>query len=94
MFGPKFALAVALLALAPAAALAQLETAPAAPKTADQAANDKANEMICRRQQETGSLVKVKKTCHTRAQWDYIQQENRRMGQEFVQNNTNRPGGN
>lgn len=94
MFDAKLALAAALFALAPAAALAQSETAPAAPKTADQLADDKGSEMICRRQLEPASLVKAKKTCHTREQWAYIEQENQRLSRDFVTNNMGRPAGN
>ena len=74
---------------APAAAPAAAPT-----KTAEDAAKDRQNEMICRKTQETGSLVKVKKTCHTRQQWAYIEQENKRMGQDFILNNQGRPSGN
>jgi hypothetical protein len=79
-------------AVAPAPAAAP-EAAPVT-KTAEAAAADRANEVICRKQQETGSLVKVKKTCHTRQQWAYIEQENKRMGQDFILNNQGRPGSN
>jgi hypothetical protein len=95
---PEAAPAVAVAA--PPAPVLAAEPAPApvaaAPvtKTAEAAAADRANEVICRKQQETGSLVKVKKTCHTRQQWAYIEQENKRMGQDFILNNQNRPGSN
>jgi hypothetical protein len=95
MLDLRFVLAAAVFPTAPATAFAQTEsTAPPATKSAEVASADKANEMICRKQSETGSLVKVKKTCHTRSQWEYIQQENKRIGQEFVQNNQGRPSGN
>lgn len=81
---------------APAAAplAAPAAVAPPTTKTAEAAADDKANEMVCRKSQETGSLVKVKKTCHTRSQWAFIEQENKRMGQDFILNNQGRPTGN
>lgn len=110
MISLKTVFGAALVAAAPvAAALAQsapLEvaapvaapaTAPAAAptaKTAQAAAADKDDEIICRRQAETGSLVKAKKTCHTRSQWAYIQQENKRMATDMVQNNMGRPTSN
>jgi hypothetical protein len=92
---PEAAPAAAPAAAAEPATPAESATA-AAPvtKTADAAAKDRANEMICRKTQETGSLVKVKKTCHTRSQWAYIEQENKRMGQDFILNNQGRPSGN
>jgi hypothetical protein len=79
---------------APAPVAAPVAAAPPATKTAEAAAEDRANEMVCRKTQETGSLVKVKKTCHTRSQWAYIEQENKRMGQDFILNNQGRPTGN
>jgi hypothetical protein len=61
--------------------------APPTIKTAEDAAADRANEVICRKTQETGSLVKVKKTCHTRKQWASIDEESRRLGQQMVLDN-------
>lgn len=93
---PALAQTAPLAVPAPVAAPAATP-APAAPpttKSAETASADKADEVICRRQQETGSLVKVRKTCHTRSQWAYIQQENKRMATEFVLNNSGRPSGN
>jgi hypothetical protein len=69
-------------------------SAPPTVKTAEGAAADRANEMVCRRRQETGSLVKAKKTCHTREQWAYIDAEQQRMGRDFVANAMGRPSGN
>lgn len=37
---------------------------------------DKSQEIVCRKEKETGSLVKTKKTCHSRAQWQYIDEVN------------------
>lgn len=59
-------------------------TAPPTIKTAEAAADDRANEMICRKTLETGSLVKQRKICHTRSQWAYIEQESRRLGQQLI----------
>jgi hypothetical protein len=91
------------LALPASAALAQNPEAVAAPiaapegaapptvKTAETAAADRANEIVCRKRQETGSLVKVKKICHTREQWAAIDAEQQRAGRDIV---AARPGGN
>jgi hypothetical protein len=88
-------LAQAVPAAVPAPVSAPAGAAAAAPaQSAEDAAKDKQNEIICRKTQETGSLVKVKKTCHTRSQWAYIEQENKRMGQDFILNNQGRPSGN
>jgi hypothetical protein len=59
---------------------AMAATAPAAPAAAQekpavqaQAQADPASDLVCRRVEETGSLVKKKKrVCHTRAEWDRI----------------------
>lgn len=39
--------------------------------------------IICKRVEETGSLVKVKKTCYTRMQWDRIAEAARANGQRM-----------
>ena len=84
--GAALSATVAVAQPAPAAVPAPVAApadapAPVAPpttKSATLASADKADEVICRRQTETGSLVKIKKTCHTRSQWEYIQAENKR----------------
>lgn len=68
----------------PAPVAAPVGGPPPTGKTAEAAADDKANETICRKTLETGSLVKQRKTCHTRAQWAYIEQESRRLGQQLI----------
>lgn len=79
---------------APVAAPAEAAKPAAVPqKTAEQASADRENEMICKRERETGSLVKTKKTCHTRSQWAYIKSENQRMGQDMILNNQGKPPG-
>lgn len=44
-------------------------------------------EIVCRKEKETGSLIKSRKTCHSRAQWAYIddtnQQQTRTMADEM-----------
>jgi hypothetical protein len=79
---------------APPAGTTPAPTAPPTEKTAQQLAADKGSEVICRKEVETASLVKVKKTCHTREQWAYIQQETQRLSRDFILNNQNRPSGN
>jgi Spy/CpxP family protein refolding chaperone len=37
---------------------------------------DRGDEIVCRKEKETGSLVKTRKTCHSRAQWQYIDEVN------------------
>ena len=51
-------------------------------------------EMICRKVKDTGSLIKSKKTCHTRSQWSYIDEQHQRFGRQIVQDGTTRPAGN
>lgn len=66
----------------------QITIEPATP------AVDPGAEMICRKVKETGSLVKSKKTCHTKSQWSYIDDQNQRLGRQLVQDGTTRPAGN
>lgn len=79
-----------LLGVASAAFAAEPAAAPAAPT----AAADNSQEIICRKDKETGSLVKTKKTCHSRAQWAYIDDTNQQFSRKMVEDSTTRPGGN
>jgi hypothetical protein len=67
--------ALASLTLASAVMAADAEPAPAA------VAKER---MICRYDKETGSLVKGKKTCHTKAQWQYIDDTNQSFANRLV----------
>ncbi len=58
------------------------------------AANKYKTEMVCKTSVETGSLIAKKKTCLTRKQWQYVNDENQRDAYKFVQDNTTKPGGN
>ena len=70
MKGIRAAAAITLAGLLiPAIALA------AEPATAEQADRDK---IICRKTAEVGSLVKKKKECFTKAQWDQIAEAHQR----------------
>ncbi len=55
---------------------------------------DPMQQMVCRKDKETGSLVKSKKTCHTRSQWAFIDDENQRTSRKFVEDNSGRPTSN
>lgn len=55
------------------------------------ASTDPMQETVCRKSPETGSLVKVRKRCHTRAQWQYIDEETQRQSNRFVEDNRGRP---
>lgn len=80
---------VPLSAPAPVAAPADAAKAeaPAPQKTAEQLSADRQNEIVCKREREIASLVKTRKTCHTRAQWAYIHAETSRQGQDFISAN-------
>ncbi len=58
------------------------------------APTDRMQQMVCRRDKETGSLVKSKKTCHTRAQWQYIDDTNQAFSRDLVDATRTKPGGN
>lgn len=77
-----FALLIVAAALAPAAA----QTPAAAPPV------DKSQEIVCKRDKETGSLVKVKRTCLTRQQWAYVQETNQQFARDLNNSTMSRPG--
>lgn len=56
------------------------------------AATDSSHEkVICRGEAETGSLVRKKKTCLTKKQWEFSRSEHQRQAQEMqAQINTER----
>lgn len=48
-------------------------------------------ETLCRKDIETGSLVKVRRTCHTRQQWAYIDDVNRDQARRMEEDGRVRP---
>lgn len=87
-----FAVMIAACALAPAAAQTTngQPVTPAAPPTA--APVDKNQEVICKREKETGSLVKAKRTCLTRQQWAYVLETNSNFARDLADSTRSRPG--
>lgn len=77
-------------ALVPATVQAQTATPAAAQPTA--ASVDKSQQIICKREKETGSLVKAKRTCLTRQQWAYVQDTNQQFARELNNSTMSRPG--
>lgn len=51
--------------------------AVAAPGTTATASVARGDKVVCRKEQETGSLLGGHKTCHTQAQWDQMAQDAR-----------------
>ena len=51
-------------------------------------------ELVCKTSVEIGSLIAKRKTCLTRKQWQYVNDENERDARKFVQDNTSKPGSN
>ncbi len=47
---------------------------------------------VCKTTIETGSLIAKKKTCLTRKQWQYVNDENERTARRFVEENTTKQG--
>jgi hypothetical protein len=76
-----------LLGLAAPLAAAEPVTAPPV------AAVDRSQEIVCRKEKETGSLVKTKKTCHSRAQWAYIDDVNQAQTRSMQDDMRTKPGG-
>ena len=65
------------------AALLAIPVAAREPELQKVMPNDK---VICKRTEETGSLVKATKRCYTRAQWDRIAEAARGNAQRIVDN--------
>ena len=51
-------------------------------------------EVVCKTSVETGSLIARHKTCLTRKQWQYVNDENERSARKIVEDNMGKPGGN
>lgn len=85
----SFTVFLAAAALAPAAAQAPPAAAPAA---ATPAAIDRNKEIVCKREKETGSLVKAKRTCLTREQWTYVADTNQQFARDLNDSTMSRPG--
>ena len=80
-------LAVSMM-LATMAVAAETTPPPAAPN------GDPMQQTVCRKQAETGSLVRSKKTCHSRAQWSYIDDANQADARKFTDDSTGKPASN
>lgn len=85
-----FLIASQCLLLGLAAPAVAAEPATTQPVTAV----DKSQEIVCRKEKETGSLVKSKKTCHSRAQWAYIDETNQQQTRTMQDDMRTRQGGN
>ena len=68
--------------------------ASAAEPMNDPTLTDKSQEIVCRKEKETGSLVKSKKTCHSRAQWQYIDDTNQAQTRTMADDMRTKQGGN
>ena len=58
------------------------------------AADNRANEVICRTSIETGSLIARHKRCLTRKQWQYVNDQNEHFAREMVEENAGKVSGN
>jgi hypothetical protein len=67
--------------------------ADAAPSPAPAAEPDRMQQVVCRKDREIGSLVRSRKTCHTRAQWQYIDDTNQSFGRNLVDDTRSKPQG-
>ena len=87
-----------VIAIVAAFCSAQVAAQPAAPPPVSiaiaPAAADPGAEIVCRKVKDTGSLIRTKKTCHTKSQWAYIADQNQRFGRQMVEDGTGRPAGN
>ena len=59
-------------------------SSPALSAPAEPAQTAEAGEkLICKKQRETGSLVKTRKTCHTAREWQRLRERNQEFGAEL-----------
>jgi hypothetical protein len=86
-------LAAAGLATAASAQTSAPTTATSAPTAAQPKPVNPEDQMVCRRVKETGSLVKSKKTCHTRRQWAYIDDVGQNIGRDLIDESRTRQSG-
>ncbi len=85
--------AVTTAPMTPAASASAGDMVPAGtPKKV--AAQQYKSDLVCKTEVQTGSLIAKKKTCLTRKQWQYVQDENQREAYRYVQDNTTKSGGN
>ena len=87
MMGTRVLLAATALMFGVAAADAPAPPAPEAAKT------DRSQETVCRKEKTIGSLIATKKTCHTRAQWAYIDDTNQAFSRDLVDSTRTKQGG-
>lgn len=78
-----------LLAMPAVAQTAPVPAKPPAPTAPGKPPADDPywQQTVCRTDRETGSLVKVRRTCHTRAQWAYIDDTNREFSTRLMDDN-------
>ena len=89
-----FSAAIAGVLTATAAIAAEPAAAPAAPAAVEAPQVDRMQQTVCRKDKVIGSLVSTKKTCHTRAQWAYIDDTNQAFSRDLVDQTRTKPGGN
>ena len=83
---------VAAVAAGPAAA----QSDPAPGPAPGQGRLEKKERLICRREVETGSIVRARKTCFTREEWDRMSVAGREGAQDWVDQSAGKstcPGG-
>ena len=51
-------------------------------------------QIVCRKDKVIGSLISTKKTCHSRAQWAYIDDTNQAFSRDLVDTTRTKPGSN
>jgi hypothetical protein len=71
-----------------ASAIFTLMAQSAAPVAAKPASVDPLEKIVCKRTLETGSLVKGKKVCLSKRQWNRVAEDGRAIGQEMQDSNS------
>lgn len=82
-------LAMVFAAVSTTAAPALAQTQAGAPATPQQAAKPSdADQVVCERQEETGSRLGGHKVCHTRAEWAQFRRDDRSITEHVQQERT------
>jgi len=80
-----FLILSSIFSLQPVLAWAQSESAAATSSGSGTGTvtKDPQNKIICKSEEQTGSYIRKKKTCLTKKQWEFSQDEHRRQTQEL-----------
>lgn len=90
VIGDSEKMRVAMVSLA---VMASFLAVPAIAAENPRPASDR-DKMICKRDAEVGSIIKRRKTCMTKAEWDRVAESQQTGARKMIDELTTRPGGN